>query len=314
MINVNYKLTVSPSPHVHTKRSTKSLMRDVLIALLPAAIISTLYFGMPAVMTMLVSAGACVFFEYFTRKLLKRSNTISDLSAIITGLLIAFNVPSTLPVWMVIIGDFVAIVVVKQFFGGLGQNFVNPAIAARIVLMVSFPVEMTTFPVNEMVPDVITTATPLALIGSEQAPRLIDLLLGYQTGCPGEVCAVALLIGFVYLLVRKVVTPIIPVCFAGTVALIMFFVGGCDLGFMTYHLLSGGLILGACFMATDYVTSPVNTWGKVVFGIGCGLITCLIRLFGASTEGVSFAIIIMNIFVPHIERITRSRVFGEVKS
>ena len=314
MINVNYRLTVSSSPHAHSGTTTQSLMRDVVIALLPAAAMSVAFFGVNALVLILVSVAASVFFEYAFCRILKKPVTVYDFSAVITGMLIAFNVPATMPVWMVIIGDFIAIVIVKQFFGGLGQNFVNPAIAARIILMVSFPLQMTTYPVNAMAADAVTTATPLNLYGVDNAPGLLELFLGYHGGCLGEVCAAALLVGFIYLLIRKVVSPVIPACFIGTVCIIMLIAGKGSFYYALYEVLSGGLLLGALFMATDYVTSPVNLWGRVVFGIGCGVITCLIRLFGATAEGVSFAIILMNILVPHIERLTRSKVFGEVKS
>ena len=314
MINVNYKLTVSSSPHAHSGITAQNLMRDVVIALLPAAAVGVAFFGMSALMLILVSVAASLFFEYAFCRIMKKPVTISDFSAVITGMLIAFNVPASMPLWMVIIGDFIAIVIVKQFFGGLGQNFVNPAIAARIILMVSFPLQMTTYPINEMAADAVTTATPLTLYGTENAPDLLRLFLGYHGGCIGEVCAAALLAGFIYLLIRKVVSPVIPACFIGTVFIIMLIAGKGSFYYALYEVLSGGLLLGALFMATDYVTSPVNLWGRVVFGIGCGVITCLIRLFGATAEGVSFAIILMNILVPHIERLTRSKVFGEVKS
>ena len=314
MINVNYRLTVSSSPHAHSGTTTQSLMRDVVIALLPAAAMSVAFFGVNALVLILVSVAASLFFEYAFCRILKKTVTVYDFSAVITGMLIAFNVPATMPVWMVIIGDFIAIVIVKQFFGGLGQNFVNPAIAARIILMVSFPLQMTTYPVNAMAADAVTTATPLNLYGVDNAPGLLELFLGYHGGCLGEVCAAALLVGFIYLLIRKVVSPVIPACFIGTVFIIMLIAGKGSFYYALYEVLSGGLLLGALFMATDYVTSPVNLWGRVVFGIGCGVITCLIRLFGATAEGVSFAIILMNILVPHIERLTRSKVFGEVKS
>ncbi len=307
LINMNIKLTVSSSPHVHTPMTTRGIMRDVLIALMPAVLAGICFFGARAALLCAVSTGAAVFFEWGFRKLIGRKNTISDLSAAVTGLLIALNVPPTLPVWMIIIADFIAIVVAKQFFGGIGENFVNPAIAARIILMTSFPKEMNAFiePVDAM-----TTATPLALAGTDAAPSLWQLLIGYHGGTIGEVCALALILGGVYLLVRRVIRWIIPVCFIGTVAAVMFFADGCSLYSAAYQVLSGGLILGAVFMATDYSTSPVTTWGKVIYAIGCGLITCLIRLFGSLAEGVSFSIIIMNILTPHIEKLTMPVVFG----
>lgn len=313
-VALNIKLTVSPSPHVHDMTSVRDIMRDVIIALVPAGIVGIAYFGLRAAILIAVSVLACILSEYVIRRILKRSNTLWDLSAVITGILLAYNVPCSLPLWMLIIGDVIAIVVVKQFFGGIGQNFVNPALAARIILMTSFPVQMTSFtsPVVAGV-DAVTTATPLTLYGSAQAPSLSELLLGIHGGCIGEVCAVALLIGFVYLLVRKIITPTITLSFIGTVAVIMLIAGRFDLHYMMYQLLSGGLLLGAVFMATDYTTSPVNERGRLVFGIGCGIITCIIRLFGSLAEGVSFAILLMNILVPHIEKLTAPTPFGVSK-
>lgn len=309
------KLSVSASPHAHSVTSTREIMRDVLIALMPAAIVSVVYFGFRAALVIIVSVAASVLAEYITRKILKRSNTISDLSAAVTGLLIAFNVPSTMPIWAVVIGDIIAIVIVKQFFGGIGQNFVNPAITARIILMTSFPLYMNTFtaPFTGSGADAITTATPLATVGTSEAASIGDLFLGLHGGTLGEVCCAALLVGFIYLLVRQVVSYVIPVCFIGTVAVIMLIAGHFDFGYMLYEVLAGGLFLGAFFMATDYTTSPVNTKGRIIFGIGCGLITSLIRLFGSLAEGVSFSIILMNILVPHIENLTAPTPFGVTK-
>lgn len=312
-LNIDTKLVVSPSPHVRSSITTAEIMRDVVIALIPAGIVGVAYYGMHAAFLILMSVFACVAFEYITRRILKRPNTIGDLSAVVTGLLLAYNVPSTLPLWMIVIGAFAAIVVVKQFFGGIGQNFVNPAIAARIVLMTSFPVYMTSFitPYSEI--DAVTTATPLSMYAQPGAPTIGQLFLGLHGGCVGEVCALAILAGFAYLLIRKVVTPTITVSFVGTVAVIMLLAGGFDFNYMIYELLSGGLLLGACFMATDYATSPINNTGRIVFGIGCGIITCLIRIFGSLAEGVSFAILLMNILTPHIENLTAPKVFGAPK-
>lgn len=311
-IALNIKLTVSPSPHVHDKTSVRDIMLDVIIALIPAGIVGIAYFGIRAAILMIASVAACVISEYVIRRILKRSNTLWDLSAVVTGLLLAYNVPVSMPVWMLIIGDVIAIVIVKQFFGGIGQNFVNPAIAARIILMTSFPVQMTAFTSPGL--DAVTTATPLALYGTSEAPCLLTLFIGNHGGCIGEVCGAALLLGFIYLLVRKIITPTITASFIATVAVIMFIAGGFDFNFMLYQLLSGGLLLGAIFMATDYTTSPVNERGRLVFGIGCGILTCIIRLFGSLAEGVSFAIILMNILVPHIEKLTVVTPFGVSKN
>lgn len=322
------KLTVSASPHAHSSETTTGIMLDVIIALLPAAITSVIYFGYRALAVLATSIVSCVLFEFVSRKIMKRSNTLGDLSAVVTGIILAFNLPSTLPLWMVVIGAFIAIVIVKQMFGGIGQNFVNPAITARIILMSSFPLAMSTWtqPLVTRTGEAVTTASPLAslagitkeediaaALNSANLPSIKDMFLGLRPGSMGEVCAVALLIGFAYLLIRKVVSPIIPTVFVGTVALFMFIVGKGNLEFVAYELLSGGLLLGAIFMATDYTTSPINKKGKIIFAIGCGLITSVIRVYGILPEGVSFSIILMNIFVPHIENLTTPKPFGSEK-
>lgn len=322
------KLTVSASPHAHSTETTTGIMLDVIIALLPAAIVSVVYFGLHAFAVLATSIVSCVLFEYISRKIMKRSNTLGDLSAVVTGIILAFNLPSTLPLWMVVIGSFVAIVIVKQMFGGIGQNFVNPAITARIILMSSFPSAMTTWtqPLVTRTGEAVTTASPLASLAgitkeadmalaleNANLPSLKDMFLGLRPGSMGEVCAVALLAGFVYLLIRKVISPIIPLTFIGTVAVFMLIAGKGNIEFVAYQLLSGGLLLGAIFMATDYTTSPINKKGKIIFAIGCGLITSVIRVYGLLPEGVSFSIILMNILVPHIENLTTPKPFGSVK-
>lgn len=322
----NRKFIVTASPHAHSSETTTGIMLDVIISLLPAAAVSVVFFGLRALAVIATSVISCVLFEYLSRKVMKRSNTLGDLSAIVTGLILAFNLPSTIPLWMAVIGAFIAIVIVKQMFGGIGMNFVNPAITARIILMSSFPVAMSTW-VQPLVTrsggDAVTSASPLNLLSSvcdhsltlEEAglPSFKDMFLGLRPGCLGETCALALLFGFVYLLIRKVISPVIPLCFVGTVAIFMLIAGKGDLNFVGYQVLSGGLLLGAVFMATDYTTSPINTKGKIIFGIGCGLITSVIRYFGTLPEGVSFSIIIMNILVPHIENLTTPKPFGSVK-
>jgi electron transport complex protein RnfD len=293
-------------------------MRDVIIALIPAFCASVWLFGPRALVINAVSVLSCVIFEYVTRKILKRSNTLSDLSAVVTGLLLAFNLPSTLPIWMVPIGAFVAIVVVKQFFGGIGQNFVNPALMGRIVLMVSFPGQMSSWvkPYNwhETV-DAISTATPLFELqnGTTPSADLLDMLIGTRGGCLGETCAIALILGGIYLLVKKVITPSIPLSFIGTVAVFMLIAGGFDLNYLAYNLMGGGLLIGAIFMATDYATCPLTSKGKIIYGIGCGLVACVIRQFGSYNEGVSFGIILMNLLVPHIDNLTKLKPFGYIK-
>jgi electron transport complex protein RnfD len=307
---------VSTSPHVRTKRTTRGIMLDVCIALLPALGAAIWLFGLRALAITLLSVACCVGFEALWCVLLKRPQTIGDCSAAVTGMLLAFNLPATLPLWMVPIGALVAIVVVKLLFGGVGQNFANPAITARIVLMLSFTLPMTTWNAptgHSFGADAIATATPLKLLGGEAAgealPTLWQMFLGQHGGSLGETCALALLLGFAWLLFRKVVSPIAPLCFVGTVALLSLLKGGP--AFMAYEVLGGGLLLGAVFMATDYSTTPVSSKGKVVFAVGCGLLTCLIRFFGNMPEGVSFSILMMNLLVSHIERFTAPRVFGK---
>lgn len=303
------KLIVSSSPHISSPVKTKTLMIDVIIALVPAFIASIVLFGVRSIILVAVTVAAAVIAEYVCRKVMKRPNTISDCSAIVTGLLLAFNLPVSAPIWMAVLGAIIAIVVVKQMFGGIGYNFVNPALAARIILMTSFPTLMTTWTAPF---DGTATATPLALIaGGDTAslPSYLDMFLGKSGGCLGETCSVALLIGGIYLVIRKVISPIIPVVYIAVVFVFSAIIGQDPV----MQILSGGLFLGAIFMATDYVTSPLTNKGKVIYAIGCGLLTVLIRVFGSLPEGVSFSIIIMNILVPHIENLTTPRPFGEKK-
>lgn len=315
MSEIKQKLTVSASPHFRSRQTTSGIMLDVIIALVPSLVAAYIIFGVRTLLISAVSVAACVIFEYLSRRIMKRHNTISDLSAVVTGLLLAFNVPATMPVWMVIIGDFFAIVIAKQFFGGIGQNFVNPALIGRIVMMSSFPSKMGSFPEPLVSTIPLTSATPLASLKSGVTPEqsLLGMFLGLRGGCLGEVCIAALLLGFVYLLVRKVISWHIPVCYIGTVAVIMLIAGKGDFVYMLYELMAGGLVLGAVFMATDYTTSPVSKKGKIIYAVGCGVITSLIRIFGNLPEGVSFSIIIMNILVPHIEHITTPKPFGTPK-
>ena len=311
------KLVVSASPHLRTKDTTRGIMLDVIIALVPALVASIILFGPKALAVVATTVISAVLSEYVSRKVMKRHNTIGDLSAVVTGLILAFNLPVSIPLWMAAIGSFFAIVVVKQFFGGIGQNFANPAIAARIFLLVSFGQAMGnwTAPLSWKT-DAVSTATPLAVLGGETAetlPSLVDMLLGVRGGCLGETCSLALIAGGVYLIARKVISPRIPLAYIGTVTVIMLIAGKFDLEFLAYQLMGGGLLIGAFFMATDYSTSPIKSNAKVVFGIGCGILTCIIRLFGSLPEGVSFAILIMNLLVPHIETIMAPKPFGTVK-
>ena len=309
------KLTVSASPHVRSAQTVSGIMLNVIIALIPALAASVWLFGLRVLLVCAVTVSVSVLSEYIARKVMKRHNTTGDLSAVVTGLILAFNLPVSIPLWMAAIGSVIAIVVAKQFFGGIGQNFVNPAIAGRIILMVSFPTAMTTWTAPfayKSTQGTITTATPLAAEESE-LPSLLKMFLGMRGGSLGETCAAALIIGGLYLIIRKIISPAIPLSFIGTVAVIMLIAGKGDLSFVAYQLLSGGLMLGAFFMATDYATSPINFKGKIIFGIGCGIITSMIRLFGSLPEGISFAIILMNILVPHIENLTTPKPFGTVK-
>ena len=317
------KLIIEPSPHIKSGVTTQKIMLSVIIALLPALVASVWIFGLRALIMTVICCTSCVIFEWACRKIMKRNNTISDLSAVVTGMLLAFNLPVTLPFYMAIIGCFVAIVIVKQFFGGIGQNFVNPALAGRIVLLTSFPVAMSTWtqPLTWTMSklDGITSASPLSSIhemtsgGAAPDVSLVEMLIGWRAGCLGETCAVALLLGGIYLVVRKVISPTIPLTYIGTVAVIMLIAGKGDFRFVAYELLGGGLMLGAIFMATDYTTSPITFKGKIIFGIGCGLITSIIRIFGNLPEGVSYSIIIMNILVPLIENVTLPKPFGTPK-
>ncbi len=321
-MTLNNKLVVSASPHDRTHKTVRSIMLDVIIALVPSLIASVFFFGPRALLIECIAVGTCVVFEYFSRFVMKRSQTIGDLSAVITGLLLAFNLPVSIPLWMVPIGSAVAIVVAKQFFGGIGQNFVNPAIAGRIVLLASFPVAMSTWtaPLTWLQDlDGMTSASPLASIhtmvasGAESLPSLTEMLIGWRAGCLGETCAIAIIIGGLYLIIRKVISPTIPLIYIGTVALFMLIAGKGNLQFVAYELLGGGLLLGAFFMATDYTTSPITFKGKIIFAIGCGLVTSVIRIFGNLPEGVSYSIILMNILVPLIENITIPKPFGTPK-
>ena len=302
------QLIVSGSPHIVTARDTRSLMRDVLIALSPAAVAAVLIFGLRALLLMAVTVGSAILFEFLYERLLHRRGTVSDLSAAVTGLILALNLPATLPIWQAVLGAFVAIVIVKQLFGGIGHNFANPAIVARIVLLISFTATMNRFAVRDGVWDLVSSATPLESVLKGGEFSYLTLFLGEHAGSIGETSALALLLGLGYLLVRRVITWHIPVSFVGTVALLSL-VGGRD---VLLQVLSGGLLLGAIFMATDYVTSPASYLGKLIYGVGCGSITVLIRFFGGA-EGVSYAILMMNILTPYIDRLTRRRPFGKAR-
>ena len=305
-------LTMSLAPHIRSNDSTRKLMLDVIIAMTPAAIGSVYFFGISALILILVSVASAVVAEVLIQKLFKKDILVGDLSAVVTGVLIAFNLPANAPWWLAAFGSFFAIIVVKEFFGGIGSNFMNPALAARAALVASWPSIMSTY----TGPDGISGATPLALIkggsGVEALPSVADMFMGSIGGSLGETSAILLLIGGAYLLIRKVIDWKIPVFYIGTTA-IMLLLLGVDADLMIYHILGGGLILGAFFMATDYSTSPITPKGKIIFAVGCGLLTALIRVKGGMPEGVSYSILLMNIMTPIIERYTRPKVFGEVK-
>ena len=307
------KLIVSSSPHISSPVKTKNIMLDVIIAMVPALLASVYFFGPRALALVVITVAACVISEYVSRKVMKREQTIGDLSAVVTGMLLAFNYPATLPFWIAALGGVVAIVFVKQMFGGLGHNFANPAITARVILLTSFALRMTTWiephawKAGEV--DAVSAATTLGMISSGNTadlPTYMQMLIGERAGCLGETCIIGLLIGGIYLVAKKVISPIIPVCYIGTVFVFSAVLGSDPV----MQILSGGLFLGAIFMATDYVTSPITNKGKVIYAIGCGIITVLIRQFASLPEGVSYSILLMNILTPHIENATMPRVFG----
>ena len=319
MAKYNDNLIVSSSPHLVTALDTQKTMLMVIIALCPSLLVSTYVFGPNVLLLTAVSMVACVFFEWAWNQLMKRRQTVGDLSAALTGMLIAFNVPSGLPIWTILIGDFAAIIVVKQLFGGIGKNLVNPAITARIIMFISFATEMTTWPAPRMAADAASTATPLGVLaeGGGELPSNMHMFLGFIGGSFGEVSAAALLIGGIFLVWKKIISPIIPCCFIGTVfvfSLIYYAAIGQDpLHMAVFHILAGGVMLGAIFMATDYVTSPLLPQGKVVFGIGCGIMTMVIRLWGQYPEGVSFSILLMNCLTPLINNFFQKRMYGGKK-
>lgn len=314
------KLNVSLSPHVHSGNSTQKCMLQVIIALCPALLWSFYQFGMGAIIVTLTAVCACVLFEFLIQKfVMKTTPSICDLSAVLTGLLLAFNVPSNLPLWIIIIGALVAIGIGKMSYGGLGQNIFNPALTGRIFLLVAYPVQMTTWPVEAGYADVATGATPLAVIGQYingadvELPNMIDCLVGTTGGSMGEISAIALLIGFVYMLICKTITWHIPVSILLSSLVFGFLFYGFDFQIAVTELLCGGMMLGAIYMATDYVTSPMNPRSQLIYGICIGFLTIVIRRFGAYPEGMSFAIFIMNAFTPLLNTYVKPQRFGVVK-
>ena len=303
------KLIVTAAPHITSADSTQKIMQRVCLALVPTLIVSVLWYGISALILTAVTVAACVLFEMGYCKLMGRENPTGDFSAVVTGLLLAFNMPASLPWWMAIVGSFVAIVVVKQLFGGMGYNFANPAIVGRIAMALGYTGAMTkyVFPANGI--DAFASATPLAVASEVGSAGYMTLLIGKHGGVLGETCAITIILGGIYLIWTKVISPVIPVTYLATAAVLSVCFGMDPI----YQLLSGGLMLGAFFMATDYVTSPTTDKGKVIFGIGLGVITMLIRRFGTMNEGVSFAILLMNLVVPYIDVLTRQDKLGIAK-
>lgn len=301
-------MSVSLSPHVRSENTTQKIMRNVIFALLPTTIFGIVWFGWGALLTVALSCVSALLSEFLMVKALKRPFTLNDGSALVTGLLLGLTLPAGCPWYVPVLGSVFAICIAKQVFGGLGDNFVNPALAGRAFLLASFPVAMTSFPTSRFMVDAVSTATPLS---SEFAGTLtkMDAFLGLMSGSIGEVCKVALLLGGIYLVIRQIIDWRIPVAYLGTLVVLTAVTGGDPLD----AVLLGGTMLGAIFMATDYVTSPVSTWGRVVFGVGIGIINFAIRKFGAYPEGVTYAILLMNIASPLIERFTRPHKYGEVK-
>ena len=324
----NLKLIASSSPHIRSKDDTQSIMIDVCIALLPALVASVIVFGFQALVLTVISVVSCVFWEWAYRKLMKKNCSVGDCSAVVTGMLLAFVCPVSLPWWAIVIGSFFAIVVVKQLYGGIGCNFLNPALAGRAVLVASYAGAMTTWvqpgfknavAIFGSAADVATGATPMALMKDgafDQMPEIMDMFLGFIGGSLGETSALALLIGFVWLLLRKVISWQIPVAYIATVAVVSLISAPAGVGavdYMFYSIFGGGLMLGAIFMATDYATSPVTKPGQLVFGIGCGLLTVLIRRFGSYPEGVCYSILIMNCCTWLLDKYIKPTIYGAPK-
>lgn len=315
-------VSVTSSPHLRQRETVSGVMLDVIIALVPAGIAGIYFFGLRALWVIAVSVLSCILFELIWNKLLKKPSTAGDLSAVVTGLLLAYNLPPTMPLWMVAIGALFAIIIVKQMFGGLGHNFMNPALAGRAFLLAAWATQMTKWTAPSIWGmDAVSQATPLALMKDgkwAEMPSMLNAFLGNIGGCIGETSAALLLLGGIYLMIRKVISCRTPVAFIGTVAVLTLIFGGGSsfqsaVNIMGYHLVTGGLFLGAIFMATDYTTSPVTAWGQVIMGVGCGIITTVIRLTGGYPEGVSYSILLMNIATPLIDKFTTPRVFGHLK-
>ncbi|MDI9476783.1 MAG: RnfABCDGE type electron transport complex subunit D [Natronincolaceae bacterium] len=310
------RLFVSSSPHIRDENTIQKMMLDVVIALLPATLGALYYFRINGAKIILLSVLTAVASEAVFQKLRKQPITINDLSAVVTGLLLAFNIPASAPWWIPVLGAVFAIVVVKQFFGGIGHNFMNPALAARIMLMISYTGHMTSW--VKPGADAVSTATPLSFVKGltevpGKAPKLFDMFMGNTGGCLGETSAILLILGGIYLVYRGIISIQVPAIYIATVAVFTLIFGQFDVYFMVYHLLAGGLMLGAIYMATDYASAPVTPKGRIIFALGCGILTSVFRLYGGYPEGVGFSILLMNIAAPLIEKYTSPRVFGEVR-
>ena len=308
---MNKLLNVSSSPHVRSSVTTRNLMLDVVIAMVPAAAFGVFHFGLHALLVMIVTVAACVASEYVYEKFMNKPNTIADMSAVVTGMILALNMPPEIPLWIPALGGIFAIIVVKQLYGGLGQNFMNPALAARWFLLISLALFMNDFSSPAIGFDSVSGATPLAAMRAGNTVDLAALITGQIPGTIGEVSAIALIIGGVYMIARKVISPKIPLIYIGTTAVFVFLFGGFDINYTLCQVFAGGLIFGAFFMATDYVTSPITPNGQIVYGVVLGVLTGIFRLWGASPEGVSYAIILSNLLVPMIEKVTLPKAFGK---
>ena len=307
-------LLVTSSPHIRSTRTVKSIMADVVFALVPATALGVYYYGMHAALLVAVTIISAMIAEAAVQMIRKQPVTLHDLSAVVTGLLLALNLPPSVPLWIGVIGAVFAIVIVKQLFGGLGQNFMNPAMAARVFLVISYPKVMSVF--FEPLTHAVSSATPMALIKAGELsalPGMMDAFIGKTAGTIGETSSAALLLGGIYLLVRQVINWEIPVAYIGTTFVLTFLLGGMDVGFSLYSILSGGLLLGGIYMLTDYSSSPISKQGKIVYAFGAGLLTVIIRLYGGYPEGVMFSILLMNVCTPMIERYAAPKVFGGAK-
>ena len=309
------KLAITSSPHIRSSITTRQIMQEVCLALIPAGIASVIYFGIDSLKIIAISVITCVLTEFLYQKLTNQKITVGDWSAVVTGLLLAYNLPATVPLWIPVVGSIIAILLVKQLFGGIGSNFMNPALTARAVLFVSWGGIMGSYPMTRYMTDAVSSSTPLQqLADGASTVNVMDLLIGNCGGTLGETCKIALILGGVYLIVRGIIDWKIPAAFIGTVFVMYLLTGGFSFGLALREILAGGLMLGAFFMATDYATSPQSDLGRIIMGVGCGLICFIIRAYANYPEGCSFAILFMNVMTPLIDRFTMPKYFGEVKT